>query len=172
MNVIDKAEFDQQFAVLCAGLNAIPSTERLAAYWRGLSAMSLSSFARVVDFCLSERGPEKLPTVSAVWRMYRELRAAPAPARQQEAATWTRAQAINAHGNLRLLTFLLDQGAASSESLAELLDAKARVCADLLQSDKHHAITAEWANPQFADAYRVLWRPMSDEDASRTRQAA
>lgn len=70
----DRAEFDRQMSLLCAGYNVHASADRLEAYWRGLAKMELPTFVRVVEHCLGEQGPEKLPTARTVWPLARSLR--------------------------------------------------------------------------------------------------
>jgi hypothetical protein len=72
----EQTEFNTLFDQVCAGLGAIPSDARRAAYWKGLSKMSLIQFSRVVDFCLSDEGPDKFPTVPGVWKLWRVIAAA------------------------------------------------------------------------------------------------
>lgn len=74
----DREQFDVQLSLLCQGYGFWVG-ERSEAYWKGLSKMSLSSFARCVEFALSENGPEKIPNVHGVWKIHREQRASGAP---------------------------------------------------------------------------------------------
>lgn len=71
----DRSEFDAQLVMLCAGFN-VPVGERSAAYWKGLAKMELLTFARVVEECLGENGPEKFPTVGVCWNVSKKMRAA------------------------------------------------------------------------------------------------
>lgn len=70
----DRSEFDAQLAMLCAGFN-VPVGERSGAYWKGLAKMELLTFARVVEECLGEGGPEKIPTVGMCWAISKRARA-------------------------------------------------------------------------------------------------
>jgi hypothetical protein len=70
----DKPEFEAQLTLLCQGYGFWLG-DRLEAYWKGLTKMHLSSFARCVDLALSEEGPEKIPNVHGIWKIHRELRA-------------------------------------------------------------------------------------------------
>jgi hypothetical protein len=67
----DRAEFESQLAKLCAGLNVPATSDRIEAYWTGLSKMSLLQFVRCIDHALSEDGPEKFPTVPGMWKILR-----------------------------------------------------------------------------------------------------
>jgi hypothetical protein len=68
-------EFDQQFAALCAGFNKPCTVERRVAYRKSLGRLPAVSWARLVEHCLSEQGPDELPTTKRCWLIYRELRA-------------------------------------------------------------------------------------------------
>lgn len=70
----DRAEFEAQLEKLCAGLNVPKTDARVEAYWTGLSKMSLLQFVRCIDHALSEEGPEKFPTVPAMWKILRTFR--------------------------------------------------------------------------------------------------
>jgi hypothetical protein len=75
----DRKDFDALISVLCAGYNIPATGDRLDAYWRGLAKMELPTLSRLVDHCLAEGGPEKLPTPRSMWPLARELRAKIAP---------------------------------------------------------------------------------------------
>ena len=76
MLTTDRSDYDKLFDSWCVGLGAIPTEARREAYWKGLSKMSVIQFSRVVDHCLSEDGPEKMPTVPGVWKLWRSIAAA------------------------------------------------------------------------------------------------
>ncbi len=80
MQATDREAFEEQFAALCAGFNVPCTLPRRHAYFLGLAKMSLQQFARVVERCLADNGPEEMPTVSAMWRLHRERRLAQAVA--------------------------------------------------------------------------------------------
>jgi hypothetical protein len=69
----DRADFESQLQSLCAGFN-VPVGDRAEAYWRGLGKMELRTFARVVEHCLGEEGPEKIPTTKQCWMHSKALR--------------------------------------------------------------------------------------------------
>lgn len=69
----DRAQFDAQLAILCAGFS-VPVGDRSQAFWLGLAKMELATFARVVAECLGEGGPEKMPTVSVCWAISKRMR--------------------------------------------------------------------------------------------------
>lgn len=75
MQSTERAEFDEQVKLLFAGFNVPTSTERLEAYWKGASKMSMIEFARCVEAALGEDGPEKLPTAPAMWHIRSKLKA-------------------------------------------------------------------------------------------------
>lgn len=70
----DRGEFEIQLGALCAGFNVPATKDRQEAYWTGLAKMSLSQFVRVVSFALGEAGPERFPTVNAVWQIHKKAR--------------------------------------------------------------------------------------------------
>ena len=74
MNTEDQGEFDAQLEALCAGHDKPCTEARRTAFWKGLSKMSLIQFGRVVEHCLSEDGPEKMPTVPGIWVLWRQIR--------------------------------------------------------------------------------------------------
>jgi len=74
MQNTDREEFNAQMRKLCGGLDVFPSADKVEAYWTGLEKMSLPQFVRIVNFALSEEGPEKMPNVPQVWAMYRDMR--------------------------------------------------------------------------------------------------
>jgi hypothetical protein len=77
----DREEFDAQVAILCAGSN-VPVGDRAEAYWKGCGKMTLIEFARVVEFALSESGPDKIPTTKQCWMIRNELKRGPAQTQQ------------------------------------------------------------------------------------------
>jgi hypothetical protein len=44
------------------------------AFRTGLSKLPLPAFSRVVDHCLGENGPERMPSVRECWSIYKRLR--------------------------------------------------------------------------------------------------
>jgi hypothetical protein len=74
----DREQFDVQLALLCQGYGFWVG-DRADAYWKGLEKMSVSAFARCVEFAISEGGPEKIPNTHGIWKIYRSLRASAAP---------------------------------------------------------------------------------------------
>lgn len=83
----DRAQFDEQLALLCAGFN-LPLGERSGAYWIGLAKMELATFARIVAHCLGEEGPDKMPTTRQCWAIAKHLRSARAPAPEPTQPQW------------------------------------------------------------------------------------
>lgn len=74
----DREQFDVQLSLLCQGYGFWVG-DRSEAYWKGLAKMSLPSFARCVEFAISEDGPEKLPNTHGIWKIHREMRSSGAP---------------------------------------------------------------------------------------------
>lgn len=76
-------DWDRAFAELCAGYDKPATNERRAAYRKSLSKMHIGAWQQLVDYCLSEKGPEKFPTTYALWNVSRELRRQRARAPEQ-----------------------------------------------------------------------------------------
>jgi hypothetical protein len=80
VNSNQRTEFKELLEKLYAGFNMPISEARIAAYWEGLSKMSLGNFALSVEYALGENGPERIPAVPAIWKISKGLRAsAPSP---------------------------------------------------------------------------------------------
>ena len=80
MNSNQRAEFEVVLEKLYAGYNMPISKARIGAYWDGLAKMSLGQFSAAIDYALGENGPERIPPVSAIWKMSKQLRVnAPQP---------------------------------------------------------------------------------------------
>lgn len=76
----DRAEFDKQLATMMGGFPGYFLTdERRESYWRGLQKMPMAAFVRLIDFILSEDGPEKIPSVHALWELHRKNRVTHVP---------------------------------------------------------------------------------------------
>lgn len=79
MQVSDREQFDILLEKLYGGFNMPLSKARSDAYFDGLQKMQLSRFARCVDAALGEDGPERIPSVTQVWGIYRKLKLAADP---------------------------------------------------------------------------------------------
>jgi hypothetical protein len=75
MRTNEKKEFAELLEKLYAGFNMPVSAARTTAYWEGLGKMSLGQFARCVEQCLGENGPERIPSVPALWKIAKGMRA-------------------------------------------------------------------------------------------------
>lgn len=75
MNIQDRAEYDTLFEQLCAAMGAVPTDARRNGYWKGLAQMSIIQFGRVVEYCLSEQGPSKMPNAPGMWIIWRSIQA-------------------------------------------------------------------------------------------------
>lgn len=73
MQTSEMQDFEQQLSVLCAGYNLPVTPHRKHAYFVGLAKMSLVQFTRVVEYAVSDDGPEDFPTSKAVWKLHREI---------------------------------------------------------------------------------------------------
>jgi hypothetical protein len=72
----ERTEFDGLMDQFCAGMGVPSYDVRKEAFWKGLQKMSLIQFGRVVEHCLSEEGPDKIPNVPGIWKLWRSLAAA------------------------------------------------------------------------------------------------
>jgi len=79
MQVSDREQFEAHFTRLYGGYNMPVSKARMDAYFSGLAKMPLSQFAKCVDHCLGEGGPEKVPSVPAMWGIRKKLMVAAEP---------------------------------------------------------------------------------------------
>jgi hypothetical protein len=77
MQTSDRPEFDAQLARLCAAYNVPATPERLDGYWTAFRNLSLLEFARIIEAALGEQGPERMPTVPALWGIRKALRVKP-----------------------------------------------------------------------------------------------
>lgn len=75
----ERQDFEAAMAQLCAGYDK-PVGERLEAYWKGLAKMGLVEFQRIIEHCLSEDGPPKLPSCRQLWDIRKTLKAKQRPA--------------------------------------------------------------------------------------------
>jgi hypothetical protein len=75
MQQSERPEFDGHVSRLCAAFNVPPTPERLGAYWDAFKNLGLIEIARMMERALSERGPDKFPTVPAMWEIRRKLKA-------------------------------------------------------------------------------------------------
>lgn len=107
MQAVDREEFTRQLGELCAGFN-VPVGERKDAYWRGLAKMELPTFARVVEHCLGEGGPEKIPTTRGVWALSKSVRPRYTPEPLAKPA-WT-GDRWDIEANFRLLAHIRGAG--------------------------------------------------------------
>lgn len=84
MNSSEKPEFREHAKQLVVGMRHLPHEEVLEALWVGMQQMSLGHFVQLKEHCLSENGPDKLPPVPGLWKIWRTIhekqRAAARPA--------------------------------------------------------------------------------------------
>lgn len=74
---MDVSQFELQLRTLCAGFNVPPTPERLEAYEKAFGKLNAAMWARMVEHCLAEAGPNRMPTVRELWDIRRELRVGP-----------------------------------------------------------------------------------------------
>jgi hypothetical protein len=150
----DRSDFESQLAILFGGYPTFLTPPRTEAYWRGLQKMPLSTFVRCVDYALGESGTDKLPTVNSLWQISRHLRSvAAAPPKAVEAI-----HPLQRVANGAMLKLLHDKGAASDESLREIVAVKNKICSQVPPD----VDPAELRDVLIA-AFEKLWQPMSAE---------
>lgn len=127
MNSADHAEFSESLGNLCAGFNVPCTAERQNAYFIGLTKMQMPAFVRCVEHALGDEGPEKIPTVSQLWLIYRKLhkRVSNAPAHQQTAVV--ERDPIIRFANRCLYVYLRKRVGVDEQSLKQLITAKNRI---------------------------------------------
>lgn len=79
MQVSDRDLFEALLEKLYAGFNMPMSKARSDAYFDGLQKMSLARFSRCVDEALGENGPERIPSVTQIWKIYKGIAHATEP---------------------------------------------------------------------------------------------
>lgn len=152
----ERSEFDQHLGTLCAGFNVPVTDLRAEAYWRGLAKMQLSQFARVVEHALGPDGPERIPTSSQCWSLWRQIRAQRPKATESRPSDERQYDSLHCFGNRCLLRFLTVVGGVSEDTLTELLVAKGRVAENFRIISAEEDITAiEVRTAMFAAFERV-----------------
>lgn len=144
MQLADRAQFDSQLGALCAGFN-VPVTElRSEAYWRGLERMQLSQFARVVSHALGEDGPERIPTASQCWAIWKQIRHRRAPtAESPPVAPAPQFDHFHGFGQRCLLRFLRSVGGVDDGTLGRLVAEKNRLLGQYRLIATEEEITAD-----------------------------
>lgn len=161
----DREQFDVQLSLLCQGYGFWVG-DRSEAYWKGLSKMSLPSFARCVEFALSEDGPEKIPNVHGVWKIHRGLRASgpnqegTAPQKEPEYGKWL------IRVNLLFLTYLMRRRLGGREQGDINIAGRRKRCLELV------AIFEEMEAANDPEATKVEMKKRFDAVMSRTPDAS
>ena len=140
----DRHDFEGQLAVLFGAYPTFLTPPRVDAYWRGLQKMPLSTFVRCVDQALGETGPDKLPTVNAIWQMSHALRAqAKPPAQQSEVPQFDEFHAL---GQRSLLKFFMKRKSctALTESQLQRVIAKKNLIVGQHRATGEYEPAAEW----------------------------
>lgn len=163
MQLSDRTDFEAQLASLCAGFN-VPMGDRAEAYWRGLAKMELRTFARVVEHCLGEDGPEKIPTTKQCWLHSKSLRknGAFTPS-EPTRAPWT-GDRWDIEANFRLLTHIRSAGKRYGPDAAYSEAAREAIAGPLTRA--FTAVLVRWKKA-FAEDMRVEAHPTPE-----TRSAA
>ena len=123
-------EFETALGTLCAGYDVPVTKARKDAYWAGLRKMSLQQFTRVVEFALSEDGPEDLPTTKAIWKMLRQLRAPGSAPGVQTSAPSAEPDHLEYWANRMLLANCIARGGFGTPELEAVLEMKRELVAD------------------------------------------
>lgn len=168
---VDRVDFNAQIAVLCAGFNVPATAERLEAYWVGLAKMQMPAVIRVVDHALGQDGPEKIPTASGMWALYRKLKsqARPASANNDRNAP----PVVDAYGgfaNRALMVFLQKHGAASVASLERLVAEKNRIAEDFRIIAAEETVTADEFREAAFRAFERVFQPCTFDDVEAGRE--
>lgn len=143
MQLADRAQFDSQLGALCAGFN-VPVTElRSEAYWRGLERMQLSQFARVVSHALGEDGPERIPTASQCWVLWKQIRHRRAPGPESAPPQAPQFDHFHGFGQRCLLRFLRAAGGVDEDTLGRLVAEKNRLLGQYRLIATEEEITAD-----------------------------
>jgi hypothetical protein len=124
----DRPEFETNLAQLCAGFNVPLTAERIEAYWSGLQKMQISTFARVVEHCLGQDGPERIPTAPACWTVSKKIRSRPRP--EQEDAEPRAFDSLHCFGQRCMMRYLQDHGPLDDQRLERTIHAKNRIVED------------------------------------------
>lgn len=171
MQTADRPDFVAQLKALCAGYNIPCKPETEDAFWRGLSRMPVSSFARVVDHALSEDGPEGFPNVRKVWALHRQLRRpAPAPEAPPQQVDALTLDGYTKFANRALWRFLYDHNGAASAALAALTAEKNRVADQFRLIATEERVTAQEFREALFSAFRRVHKPMAWRDVEADRQ--
>lgn len=104
-------EFDKALGVLCAGFNVPCTEERRAAYRKAFGQFEGLAWERLIGHCLSERGPERMPSVSQLWGIRAEMRAR-APTQPKDSAPEWPGGAWALAANRHLLAHLVRKAVA------------------------------------------------------------
>lgn len=157
----ERPDAEKLFSALLAGFDRKASPERLDAYWRGCNRMALPLLERVVDFALSERGPDSIPTPRQLWLLAREMRSPAAPRSPEHEEP--QLDPLSAFANRTLFVFLCQRGAASQESLVELVSAKNAVVRAIKSPE---GIEAEELRDVLRTTFAKLWRERTPEETA------
>lgn len=161
MQAADRAAFEEQVKQLLAGFDRKPTPERIEAYWRGLSRMPLGGFSRVVDHALSEQGPDEIPTPRQCWNLYRGMRVSgPAKAQEDEGPPLNR---VEMFANRALYVYLCQRGAASTDSLIELVRAKNAITRSIGDPED---VDPEELREVFVGAFDKHWQSRTPEETA------
>ena len=156
MQLADRAQFDSQLGALCAGFN-VPVTElRSEVYWRGLERMQLSQFARVVSHALGEDGPERIPTASQCWVIWKQIRHRRPQATAQTEPAEPQCDHFHGFGQRCLLRFLRERGGVDAAVLPRLVAEKNRLLDQYRIIATEEEITADELRERLLTAFAMV----------------
>lgn len=167
--------FESELRRLFAGFDRPLSPEKIAAYRTSLRHMHEAGFGRVVDFALSEDGPERLPIPKECWRIFRRLQAAARAAVPTSSAPAWKGDAWDERANRRLVHVLMKQVAVRGVSYHSAEDRdRIRATGRVLDAKDCSAETLELhkafidAKNEWARVMREWGEPPSEDDQEET----
>jgi hypothetical protein len=117
--------------------------------------MQLGQFARVVEFALSERGPERIPTVPQCWTLAKQLRAAAPRATPREEPPPTY-DSLHCFAQRCLLRWLRENGPVADGTLAALVAEKNRLLDQFRIIAAEEELSADDVRPAMFKAFARL----------------
>lgn len=156
----EKQEFGSIMSKLCAVFDRKVDAELISSYWAALQAMPLIGFQRAADKAIETS--ERMPRPSQIWTLYRDSKRAATGHQAVQDRREEQLDAFEAFGNRALLVFLLNVGAASTESLKQLVAEKNRVVGNFRLISTEDVVTAEEMREALMKAFKRVWRAMPE----------
>jgi hypothetical protein len=175
MNSSDRGEFETQLDTLLAGFNVPRTTERVDAYWRGLSKLSLLSFARMVDVCLEGQGPTDkngrpiLPTPPQIWQLHhlrqhqaREQQRTPIESHKRSGPE---RDMFELYGNRVLFNFLIRRTVGCAhDACMRMVEAKDKLVADYRALGEDMPETSLELRDKLLERFNELFEPRTEAE--------